>query len=201
VRLLDAGPSERTGHKTGKREAMLTSHYSVQRYVRTPQAMAEVLLAGGDAGQPSAVPIARPLPVGKETRATLDGKDAALARLQTRIQARDGPHIQDRVALTDGAGALQERLAAALPGFTLVLDIMHVLSYLWPAAQATHDGWSSPPYPPTAARPWPTPSATSATTPPSCTTTSIWHAAGPSPAGSSRAPASMSCETAWSAPA
>jgi hypothetical protein len=48
------------------------------------------------------------------------------------------------VALTDGAEALQERRAAALPGFTVVLDILHVLEYLWAAAQVAHGGWPSP---------------------------------------------------------
>ncbi len=42
----------------------------------------------------------------------------------------------DRVALTDGAGALQQRVEAQFPEFTLVLDIIHAVEYLWKAANA-----------------------------------------------------------------
>ena len=40
------------------------------------------------------------------------------------------------MALTDGAAALQEQMQAHLPGFTLVLDIIHAGEYLWAAANA-----------------------------------------------------------------
>lgn len=142
VRLVGTGPSERTGHRTSKREALATSVYSIQRHVRTAQAVADALMRASDNTE-SALQVVRPTPIGKETRATLDGKDAALARLKERVVRRDGAHIQDRVALTDGSEALQERMATALPNFTLVLDIMHVLKYLWAAAVALHGGWTS----------------------------------------------------------
>ena len=35
-------------------------------------------------------------------------------------------------------------MTVKLPSFTLVLDIMHVLTYLWPAAQALNGRWRSP---------------------------------------------------------
>jgi hypothetical protein len=69
-------------------------------------------------------------------RATLDGKAVALGRLAARARRRDGPQIVDRVALTDGAHALQDRMRAALPGHTLVLDIIHAVEHLWIAANA-----------------------------------------------------------------
>lgn len=139
VRLLGTEPSERTGHATSKREAVVTSVYSIGRHVRTPQAVAAALMreseAGGDAGpQP-----ARPEPLGKETRATMNGKDAAFDQFRPRVARRDGPHIADRVALTDGAESLQERMASHFPNFALVLDIIHPLGYLWAAAAALYD--------------------------------------------------------------
>jgi hypothetical protein len=142
VRMVDTEPSERTGHATSKREAIVTTLYSIHRHVRSPVELAEALLREGadEAGPPRE---ARPAPLGKETRASLDGKTAALGRLSFRVQRRDGAHIQDRVALTDGSEALQDRVATALPGFTLVLDIMHVLTYLRPAVTALHGGWPS----------------------------------------------------------
>ena len=142
VRLVNTEPSERTGHATSKREAIVTTVYTIDRYVRSPAQVADALLRDRPDADCSP-PGMRPAPVGKETRATLDGKEAALARLGDRVRARDGRHIQDRVALTDGSEALQDRTASALPDFTLVLDIMHVLTYLWPAAIALHGGWTS----------------------------------------------------------
>lgn len=142
VRLVGTEPSQRTGHATSKREAIVTTLYTIDRYVRSPAQVADALLSDGkDANR--TLRVVRPAPIGKETRATLDGKEAALARLRERVQTRDGPHILDRVALTDGSEALQEKTAAALPNFTLVLDIMHVLTYLWPAAIALHGGLRS----------------------------------------------------------
>jgi hypothetical protein len=40
------------------------------------------------------------------------------------------------VALTDGAEALQQQMISHLPGYTLVLDIIHASEYLWDTATA-----------------------------------------------------------------
>jgi len=114
------------------REAVVTVLYTILPYRRTPEEVAAALLREPDRPEPSG----RPRPVNKELRATLDGKDVALERLAGRVQQRESPQIHDRVALTDGAAALQERMRNALPGFTLVLDIIHVTEYLWDAANA-----------------------------------------------------------------
>ena len=143
VRLVGTEPSERTGHQTSKREAVVTTIYSIQRHVRTAQAVVDALLRDAGQGNTPRPRVVRPAPIGKETRATLDGKSAAFARLRERVEHRDGPHVQERVALTDGAAAYQDRMTTTFPNFTLVLDIMHVLGYLWPAAQALHGGWLS----------------------------------------------------------
>jgi hypothetical protein len=144
VRLVGTEPSERTGHQTSKRETVVTTVYSIQPNVRTPQEVADALLRETDRDNPPRPRGLRPAPIGKETRATLDGKAAAFARLRERVERRDGTHIQQRVALTDGAEAYQDRMNSTFPNFTLVLDILHVLTYLWPAAQALHGGWPSP---------------------------------------------------------
>ena len=114
------------------REAVVTTLYTIQPYQRTPEEVAAALLR--DADRPAAA--ARPRPIAKELRATLDGKAVALERLAARAQRRDGPQIVDRVALTDGAHALQDQMRAALPEHTLVLDIIHAVEYLWKAANA-----------------------------------------------------------------
>jgi hypothetical protein len=52
------------------------------------------------------------------------------------------------VALTDGSAPLQEQVQEAFPGYTLVLDFIHALEYLWKSANAllgekapTRTGW------------------------------------------------------------
>jgi hypothetical protein len=114
------------------REAVVTAIYTIAPYPRTPEAVVAALLRESD--RSTSEP--RPRPVQKELRATLDGKAIALARLADRAQRRDGPQIVDRVALTDGAHALQDQMRTALPGHTLVLDIIHAVEYLWNAANA-----------------------------------------------------------------
>ena len=62
------------------------------------------------------------------------GKDAALERLARQVTSREGSHIQHRVALTDGAEALQDRVQQHFPTFTLVLDFIHADEKLWDVA-------------------------------------------------------------------
>ncbi len=122
-----------TGQKrTKKKEAIVTALYTIAPYRRTPQEVAAALLHEAD----RAVAPARPAPVAKEVRATLAGKEVACARLAGRAAQRDTATIQQRVALTDGAEALQQHLLAHFPAYTLVLDIIHAAEYLWAAANA-----------------------------------------------------------------
>ncbi len=118
--------------RTKKKEAVVTSLYTIAPYVRTPREVVAALLQDRD--RPSEA--RRPAPVGKELRATLDGKEVALTCLAARVRQREGPHIQERVALTDGAEALQQQIATHFPRHTLVLDIIHATDYLWNAANA-----------------------------------------------------------------
>jgi hypothetical protein len=91
------------GQKRGKKkEAIVTGLYTISHHQRTPQEVVAALLQ--DPGRLE--PAGRPQPVGKELRATVEGKEAAMSRLAQRVAQRDGPHIQERVALTDGAEAL-----------------------------------------------------------------------------------------------
>ncbi len=115
-----------------KREAVVTALYTIAPFPRTPAAVAAALLHEAE----PAAPPTRPRPIAKELRATFDGKEAALTRLAARAARREHPGLQHRVALTDGSAALQEQVLTQLPGFTLVLDILHASEYLWDAANA-----------------------------------------------------------------
>jgi hypothetical protein len=128
-------PRERLGKgqkRSKKKEAVVTSLYSIAPYHRTPEEVVAALMQ--DARPPD--PPTRPRPLAKEVHATLAGKTVALTRLQQRAAQRGGVPDQQRVALTDGAEALQEQLRAHFPAHTLVLDIIHATEYLWAAANA-----------------------------------------------------------------
>ena len=118
--------------RTKKKEAIVTALYTIAPYPRTPE---DVLAALLHEARPN-VTARRPKPICKELRATLDGKQAAISKLAARAALREGAHIHERVALTDGAEALQQQMISHLPGYTLVLDIIHASEYLWDTANA-----------------------------------------------------------------
>ena len=118
--------------KTRKKEAIATAVYTIAPYRRSPREVVDALFKKD---RPS---VERPTPCHKQVFASLDGKPAAIQRLAAWAARRDSPHIRDRVALTDGAEPLQKQMLAKLPGFTLVLDIIHVDEHLWKAGTAIY---------------------------------------------------------------
>ena len=125
------GKGEKRGHK---KEAVVTTVYTIAAAPRTPQAVVDSFF---DQNQGTAVANAdspRPAPQNKHVWATLDGKDAALARLAKQVALRQGSHIQHQVALCDGCEALQSSIANQFSDFTQVLDFIHADEYLWNVA-------------------------------------------------------------------
>jgi len=118
--------------KTEKKEAIATAVYTIDPYPRTPQ---EVLDALFKKGEPAAE---RPAPQHKQIFASLKGKEQAIKRLAKWVQEREGQHVCQRVALTDGAEPLQRQMLTRLPEFRLVLDIIHAMGYLWKAGTALY---------------------------------------------------------------
>jgi len=79
-------------------------------------------------------------PRNKHVWATLDGKDAALDRLMKQVAPRHSSHIHHKVALCDGCEALQSRIEARFPDFTLILDFIPMKTCgKWPM-----DCWAKP---------------------------------------------------------
>ena len=119
------------GQKRGrKKEAMVTSIYTIAPQMRTPQAVVDSFFRH-TAPEPSPN---RDQPHHKHIWATLAGKDAALARLAQQVASREGGHILARVALCDGYEPLQARISHQFPDFTLILDFIHADEYLWDVA-------------------------------------------------------------------
>jgi hypothetical protein len=121
------GKGEKHVHK---KEAIATSLYTIAPYVRTPVDVLKALFRPKEAAGPQSK---RPGPTNKKVFATLEGKEVAITRLAEQAAYRQGGHITDRVALTDGAEPLQAQVTSKLEGFTLVLDFMHADEYLWQA--------------------------------------------------------------------
>ena len=137
VRTTAAEPKVRLGKgdkHSRKKEAVVTGLYTIAPHPRTPaEVIASLFHPERTPGTPLRV---RSGPQNKRLWATLAGKDAALARLAAQTAKREGPHINHRVALTDGAEALQERVQQHFPTFTLVLDFIHADEKLWDVANS-----------------------------------------------------------------
>ena len=125
------------GEKHGrKKEAIVTSVYSIAPVPRTPDQVIASYYDREASGQDPSAQFQPVPPQNKYLWATLDGKDAALSRLQTQVQQRSGTHIFHKVALCDGCSALQTRLARDFDDFTQILDFIHANEYLWKVANA-----------------------------------------------------------------
>jgi hypothetical protein len=117
-----------------KKEAIVTAAYTLAPRPRTPEAVLASLFEPAS-HEPTRPPENR-RPCGLHLWATLEGKEAACTQLSRHLKGRDGKRFAHRVALTDGSEALQAQVRAALPDFTLVLDLIHAVEYLWKAANA-----------------------------------------------------------------
>ena len=121
-----------------KKEAIATAVYTIAPCQRTPEEVADSLFKVG-APRTSK----RTGPRNKRLWATLKGKAAAIEFTAEQVRKREGDHIKERVALTDGAEPLQKQVGKYLPGFVLILDVIHAIEYLWAAANSLFGETSS----------------------------------------------------------
>ena len=122
-----------------KKESMVTAVYTIGRDVRTSEEVVREIR--DDATVVETEKRKRPVPKNKRVRATMAGKDAAFEEVRRQFEERDPKGKKERVVLTDGDAALRIRAKRILSGpspIVLILDIMHVLSYLWTASYAFH---------------------------------------------------------------
>ena len=115
-----------------QQEAVVTGLDTIAPDPHTPQAVVAAWLP--EPGGPE--PAARPRPAGQARRATWARKAVARRRLAPRVAPREGPASQPRVALSAGAEALPQPLAAHVPAYTRGLDISHATADLWATANA-----------------------------------------------------------------
>ncbi len=116
---------------TKKKEAIVTALYTIEPNPRTPEDVVASIFHKDEQSTSQKERRTPTQPHHKQVWATLAGKDTALERLAGQIALRDREHIQHRLALTDGAESLQNRVLDYCPGFTLILDFIHANEYLW----------------------------------------------------------------------
>jgi hypothetical protein len=127
-------PGEKT--KT-KRMSTVAAVYTIEPFVRTPEQIVREL-----APIHEALPV-RPRPEDKRVWASLKHPpEAIIDQAFKEAQRRDPKHTKEWIALVDGNETQLDflRLAAKDYGVELViiLDLIHVLEYLWKAAWAFH---------------------------------------------------------------
>ncbi len=80
----------------------------------------------------------RPRPCNKVVQATLEGKESAFQRLKTEVTKRDPKKEKQGVAIVDGEHKLRQLMKKYLPWFLIIIDIYHVMEYLWRGAHVFH---------------------------------------------------------------
>lgn len=80
----------------------------------------------------------RPHPCNKVVQATLEGKERAFKQLKEEVVKRDPEKKKQGVALVDGEHKLRQLMKKYLPWFLIIIDIYHVMEYLWKGAHVFH---------------------------------------------------------------
>lgn len=136
---LRTGPGEKPNKK---KEAVVTAVYTIDPYWRTAEDVLREIDEDNRIVKPKTAPPPRPRPKNKRVRATMRGKESAFDEVRRELDQRDPEGQKKRIVLTDGSGPLQALALTKLAGpseVVLILDVMHVLTYLWWVAFAYHD--------------------------------------------------------------
>jgi hypothetical protein len=131
-----------------KKMALLGAVYTVDPFVRTPDEVLAALFEEAPAGEGSP---ARPRPCFKYVRAALERDDKDSTEPQVRaifswmaeqVSERNRDSDKHVILLMDGQDSLWKAGAHYLPEqlceVTEILDLLHVLTYLWEAAHLFH---------------------------------------------------------------
>jgi hypothetical protein len=129
------------GEKRGKKKmSTVTAVYTIDKNERTVDDVVKEVIEADRAVKTKEEPKGieskkdRPKPKNKVVKATLAGKEEAFKDLSKQVDERDPESKKKRVALVDGEHKLRDLVKAYLVGFCIILDLFHVLEYLWKAA-------------------------------------------------------------------
>ena len=118
--------------RNAKRMATVATIYGIDPFVREPQDIVAEL-------RPVGQMVKRPRPESKRVWASVERPpEVVIAEAFAEAERRDPEHNKQWVALVDGNKTqlrlLKERAARSGVVLTIVLDLIHVLGYLWKAA-------------------------------------------------------------------
>ena len=118
-----------------KKQATVSAVYCTEAQPRAPEDIVRELRGNdeGDTEKPDP-----PTIYVKEVRGTLEGKDVAFERVVRDVERLDPEGTKKRVAIMDGDRGLQKKARHYFKGYILILDIFHVLEYLWKAAHVLY---------------------------------------------------------------
>jgi hypothetical protein len=120
-----------------KKEAVVYSVFTTDPFERTADDIVREVRDDATIVEPKTRP-ERPEPQNKYTRATLSGREYAFQEVARLLDERDPKRTKQRLLLMDGSEDLQKWARIYLPSCLLILDIWHVLVYLWGASLAFH---------------------------------------------------------------
>jgi len=124
--------------RNAKRMATVAALYSIDEFVRTPEQV-----AGEFAPLQSVGLVQRPRPVTKRVWASIDKEQKEVIEDLMAALSRDPQKSKQWVCWVDGERKQLKRLRAAARKhgvkIVFVLDIVHVIEYLWKAARVFHE--------------------------------------------------------------
>lgn len=118
--------------KTQKKMACVGAVYTIDPFVRTPAAILDEV-------QRKAAAVKRPLPYHKRIQAELlDDKASLFASVAQQLHQRQPAAPKTVLFLGDGERALWKLQQRYLPAAIGILDLWHVMEYLWDGAHVFH---------------------------------------------------------------
>ncbi len=126
------------GEKPGKKKmTTVTAAYTIDRYMRKVDDIVKDIDDKSPAHEETRK-ADRPIPKHKIAKASFEGKETAVRDLADQVKKRDPERQKEGVALMDGEPKLRTLVAEFLPSFCIILDLYHVLEYLWKAVYVLH---------------------------------------------------------------
>lgn len=133
------GQRQKKGEKNGKKKmSTVTAVYGIEQNIRSAD---DIIRDETEDKTRSVVVLDKKkgiIPQNKVVRATLTGKDQAFQNMAEEVALRDPKGKKDHIALMDGEKALANKTEEYLPGFTIILDLFHVMERLWSLSYFFH---------------------------------------------------------------
>ena len=139
LKKVEQGQRQKKGEKNGKKKmSTVTAVYGIEKNIRSVD---DIIKDKTGEKTRSLVVLDKKkgvLPQNKVVRATLKGKDQAFQNMAKEVALRDPDGNKDHIALMDGEKALANKTKEYLPGFTIILDLFHVMERLWSLSYFFH---------------------------------------------------------------